>query len=593
MRRTGAEIVLEYLIAAGVPNVFGIPGHGDVALFDAALERRDRIATVMTIHEQGAAHMADGFYRASGQPCAVFTSVGPGACNTLTGVAQAYVDSTALMVLTGSPHTYMRGRSVLQEVDRQQWADFPSVLRPVTKQSWQVSHVDQLPFVMHRAWNRMLSGRPGPVHLDLPMDVQAEATDAPAPDLEHRVARSRPRPDAAATERAARLLAGAQRPVVIAGGGVITAGAGAAVREIAEHVGAAILTTWMGKGAVPEDHELYGLHPGSPGSSVANTLLHTADVILAVGCRFTDWSFSSFHADYFLRPDAALIQVDVDPAEIGKNTPVAIDLVADAGAAANDLLAALRDGSAVRDWRGSAYHAEIARLRAAWDDELRPAREREGSPTTVSRALAEIRRALPRDGIVVGGAGLPQNQLYQEFPVYEPRTHISSGGFSTMGFTVPGAIGVKLAAPGRAVVGVAGDGDFLDTVQELAVAAQLDLGVVYVVLNNQGFTSIKTLQEGLYGPGRAIATEFRRRGADYSPDFAALARDFGLRGERVEDPAGIAPALSRAIAAGGPAVIEVPVGKQGLTKAGWWDVPVPAYLPAHADWLANRAREVR
>ncbi len=593
MRLTGAEIVLDELIAAGMPYVFGIPGHGDVALFDAALQRRGRIGTVMTIHEQGAAHMADGFYRASGRPCAVFTSVGPGACNTLTGVAQAYVDSTALLAVTGSPHTYMRGRSVLQEVDRQQWADFPSVLRPVTKQSWQVGSVEQLPFVMHRALNRMLSGRPGPVHLDLPMDVQAEAADVAPSDLARRLARSRPRPDAAATERAARLLATAARPVVIDGGGVVTAGAGATLQQVAEHVGAAILTTWMGKGAVPEDHPLYGLHPGSPGSSVGNALLHAADVVLAVGCRFTDWSFSSFHADYFLRPDAALIQVDLDPAEIGKNAPVAVDLVADAGAAAVDLLEALRAAAPPRAWRGSPYHAEIARLRDAWDGELRPAREQQGSPTTISRALAEIRRALPRDGIVAAGAGLPQNQLYQEFPVYEPRTHISSGGFSTMGFTVPGAIGAKLAAPERAVVGIAGDGDFLNTAQELAVAAQLDLGVVYVVLNNQGFTSIRSLQEGLYGPGRAIATEFRRRGADYSPDFAALARDFGLAGTRVDDPAEIGPALARALAEGGPAVIEVPVGKQGLTKAGWWDVPVPAYLPAHAEWLAGRAREVR
>jgi acetolactate synthase-1/2/3 large subunit len=593
MQRTGAEIVLDHLIAAGVPYVFGIPGHGDVALFDAALERRDRIATVMTIHEQGACHMADGFYRASGRPCAVFTSVGPGACNTLTGVAQAFVDSTALLVMTGSPHTYMRGRSVLQELDRHQWSDFPSVLRPVTKQSWQVCRVDQLPFVMHRAFNRMLSGRPGPVHVDLPMDVQAEATEVGAADPARRIARSRPRPDAEATRHAARLLIRADRPVVIAGGGVITADAGQALREVAEHVGAAILTTWMGKGAVAEDHELYGLHPGSPGSSVANALLHAADVILAVGCRFTDWSFSSFHRDHFLRPEAALIQVDVDPAEIGKNAPVAVDLVADAGAAMSDLLAALRDAAPPRAWRGSPYHAEIIRLREAWEAQLRPAREHAGSPTTISRALAELRRALPRDGIVVAGAGLPQNQLYQEFPVYEPRTHISSGGFSTMGFTVPGAIGAKLAAPDRAVVGVAGDGDFLDTVQELAVAAQLDLGVVYLVLNNRGFTSIQTLQEGLYGPGRAIATEFRRRGADYSPDFAALARDFGLTGRRVEDPAEIAPAVARALAEGGPAVIEVPVVRQGLTKAGWWDVPVPAYLPGHAEWLAGRAREVR
>lgn len=592
-RLTGAEIVAESLIAYGVPYVFGIPGHGDVCLFDALVDRRDRISAMAVMHEQSAAHMADAYYRVTGRPCAVFTSIGPGACNTTVGVAQAFVDSTALLVVTGSTHTYMRGHSVLQELDRHHWSDFPNVLKPIVKQSWQISRTDQLPFVLHRAFNKMLSGRPGPVHIDLPMDVQAESAEVEPPAPAARTALGRPRPDARAVERSAELLLSARRPVVLIGGGVITSGASEAVRAIAEFVGAAILTTWMGKGAVPEDHELYGLHPGSPGSSCANDLLREADVVLAFGCRFTDWSFSSYHRDFNMRPSCRLIQVDIDAHEIGKNFPVAVEMVADALAAAEDLLSALRAAGGPRAWHGSAYHRRIVELRERWYETLRPAQTYGGSPPTISRALVEVRAALPRDGIIVTGAGLPQNQAYQEFPVYQPRTHITSGGFSTMGFTVPGALGAKLAAPDRAVVGVAGDGDFMQTMQELAVAAQQDIGAVFVVLNNCGFSSIRNLQEGAFGRDRTIVTEFKTRdGRDYTAHFANVAREFGLAGERVTEAAQVAPAVRRAIESGKPALVEVMVSRHGLTKAGWWDVPVPEYLAeSHASWREHRAKE--
>lgn len=593
-RLTGAEIVAEYLIANQVPYVFGIPGHGDVCLFDALVDRQDRIRAMIAYHEQSAAHMADAYYRVSGQPCAAFTSIGPGACNTVIGVAQAFVDSTAMLVVTGSTHTYMRGHSVLQELDRYQFSDFPNVLKPVTKQTFLPTRVEAVPFVMHRAFNKMLGGRPGPVHIDMPMDVQAEAIDVDLPLPAERQNQHPPRPDGQAVEKAVRLLLAARRPVVLIGGGVITANACAEVQAIAEFLGAAILTTWMGKGAVPEDHELYGLHPGSPGSSVANTLLHEADVVLSFGCRFTDWSFSSYHKDYNMQPGCKLIQVDIDPHEIGKNFPVAVDLVADARSAARDILDGLKLLGQPREWRGSAYHRHIAALREAWYEALRPAREYSGPGyTTISRALVEVRKVLPRNGIVVAGAGLVQNQVYQEFPVYGPRQHISSGGFSTMGFTVPGAIGAKLAAPDRPVVGLAGDGDFLQTMQEIGVAAMYDIPAVWVVMNNCGFSSIRNLQEGHFGKDRTIVTRFERKGEDYSANLAAVARDFGIAGERVEDPAQIGPALQRALASGGPALVEVMVNKQGLTKAGWWDVPVPEYLRQHhSRWLENRRKEV-
>jgi acetolactate synthase-1/2/3 large subunit len=224
MQLTGAEIVVEYLVSEGVPYLVGIPGHGNVPLFDALVDRRGKIAPFPVMHEQSAVHIADAYHRVSGRPLAASTSIGPGAANTTCGVAQAYVDSSAVLVITGSVHTYMRGHSVLQEIDRTHWANFPRVLEPVVKQWWQPSRVDQLPFVLHRAFNTMLTGRRGPVLIDLPMDIQAESADVELPHpARHRPLRG-PGGHPEDIERAAELLAGADRPVMLVGGGAVGVG---------------------------------------------------------------------------------------------------------------------------------------------------------------------------------------------------------------------------------------------------------------------------------------------------------------------------------------------------------------------------------
>jgi acetolactate synthase I/II/III large subunit len=595
MNLSGGQIVAEFLVKAGVPYVAGIPGHGIWATLDAFVDYRDRLKVVQVIHEQAAAHLADGYYRACGRPIAAFTSIGPGATNTVIGVATAYVDSQALLLLTGSPHTYMRGHTVLQEIERVQWANFPRVLEPITKQTWQPSRVEQLPFVLQRAWSQMVTGRPGPVHLDLPMDVQADSADVEVPGPEVFLPTGRPRPDAQATARAARRLREAQRPVIVAGGGVILADAAPDLVALAEHLGAPVVTTWMGKGAIPEDHDLNGWSVGDTASTSGNALAAEADVILAVGCRFTDWSASSYRKGVtFAVPPTALIQVDVEPREIGKNYPVEIGIVADAKAALADLLAAVRDAGPAPDYRAGAHFEHVQALKRDWDRLCGERRDSDALPMTQARATKELRSALDRGAIVVTGAGIVQAIIRQEFPVYEPRTHLTSGGFSSMGFTVPAAIGAKLARPDRQVVAVAGDGDFLQTMQELAVAAMEDLPVLFVVFNNCGFGSIKGGQ--LANFGRTAAVDFVRRGEPYSPHFANIAREFGLPGVRVEDPAQVAPAVRRALATGGPALVEVLVARDfpaaGTNKVGWWDVPVPAYhAEQRAAYEAGRREE--
>ncbi len=597
MRLTGAQIIVEYLAREGVRYAAGIPGHGIWGVVDALADAHDRIETVQVMHEQSAVHLADGYYRACGRPMAAFTSIGPGATNTAIGMATAYADSTAVLLMTGSAHTYMRGHTILQEIERTHWANFPRMMEPIVKRHWTPASPAQLPYVLHRAFNQMLGGRPGPVLLDLPMDVQADAADVELPDPATRHASGRPRPDAAMVERAARLLAGAQRPVIVAGGGVITAEASAEMVAVAEHVGAPVVTTWMGKGSIPEDHALNGWGIGDTASTCGNKLAASADVVLAIGCRFTDWSASSYRKGVtFAIPPSRLIQVDIDPQEIGKDYPCEVALVGDAKAALADLLAALRDVDAGAGVRG----VGVLRGRAAAEGGVGRDRGAEaaidvGADDAAARGDASCGRRSTAGAIVTSGAGIPQAIVRQDFPVYEPRTHITSGGFSSMGFTVPAAIGAKLARPEQQVVGVAGDGDFMQTMQEMATAAMLDLPVLFVVLNNAGWISIRNGQLNTFG--RHTATEFRRGdGSSYTPDFAATARAFGLHSERVDDPDALQTAVGRAIATQGPALIEVTVARDlpdgGLTKTGWWDVPIPEYLPERrAQYERERAEE--
>jgi acetolactate synthase-1/2/3 large subunit len=596
MRLTGGQILAHYLVREGVPYVVGIPGHGCWAIVDALADFSDRLTTLQVMHEQSAIHLADGYYRVKGRPLMAFTSIGPGATNTAVGIATAYVDSTAVMLVTGSPHTYMRGRAVLQEIERTQWANFPRMMEPIVKRYWQVSRVDQLPYVVHRAFNQMLSGRPGPVLIDMPMDIQADDADVTIPEPASHEPQGRPRPDTTSVERAARLLAEARQPVLLVGGGVITADASAELVALAEHLGAPVVTTWMGKGAIPEDHDLNAWSVGDTASTCGNALARSADVLLAVGCRFTDWSASSYRRDVtFSIPPTRLIHVDIDPHEIGKNYPCEIGLVADARAALVDLLEAVREVTPARDYHESSYFQDIQRLKEEWEETQSPRRNSDAVPMTQSRAVWELRAALDRSAIVVTGAGLVQGVVRQDFPVYEPRTHLTSGGFSTMGFTVPAAIGAKLAAPDRQVAGVAGDGDFLQTMQEMAVAAMLDMPVLFVVLNNAGWMSIKGGQLAYFG--RTFITEFQHRdGSLYTPDFAAAARSFGLHAERVDQPDEVAPAVRRALATGGPALVEVTVAREfpdaGATKTGWWDVPIPTYhRERRRQYEAQRAEE--
>jgi acetolactate synthase-1/2/3 large subunit len=583
VRLSGAQILVEYLILQGVPYATGIPGHGCWSLTDALVDRRDRIRIVQVMHEQSAVHLADGYFRATGRPLLAFTSIGPGQANTVVGMATAYADSTAVALMTGSAHTYMRGRGLLQEFERRHAADNPRIFEPVVKEWWQPSRVDELPFVLHRAWNQMLSGRPGPILLDIPMDVQAESAEVVVPQPEEREARGRIRPAADDIERAATLLRDARRPVIVAGGGAILAEAWDEVRALAERLGAPVVTTWNGKGAIDETHDLSALTIGDTASTCGNALAATADVVLSVGNRFTDWSASSYRKGVtFAIPPSKLIQLDIDTREIGKNYPVTVPLVGDARAGLADLLEALGPGGGPDAYRSTAYYEEIMGLKRAWFDQVEQKSGSDAEPVTMARAIREIQATTRDDAIVVTGAGLPQGMVKQRWVTRLPRTHLTSGSFSTMGFTLPAAIGAQLAHPDRQVLAICGDGDFLQTLQELEAAVLAGTPICTVVLDNSGWISIKGGQQTFFG--RSVATDFvTPDGSLHSPDYAAIGRAFGLHAEAASRPAEIGLAVERALASGGPSLVHVTVERDlamaGPDKTGWWDVPVPDYHP--------------
>lgn len=313
MKLTGGQIVVETLLREGVPYILGIPGHGTLGLSDALIGQ-EALKVLQVRHEQAAVHLADGYYRVAGVPLAVFTSIGPGAMNTVIGVASCYVDSIPVLVLTGNSHTHMAGRGVLQEIERQYDANSLAVFEPIAKRIWRPSSAGRLPRILQRAFAEMLTGRRGPVVVDLPMDVQCDSAEVEFPPARSYRPTGPILPHPELIAASGKALAEAARPVIVAGGGVIAAEAWAELRALAEYLSAPVVTTMMGKGAFPEDHPLAGLHGGSKGTTCGNALTSKADVLLAVGMRFADESTSSYrHGVTYAIPPTRLIQVDLDP----------------------------------------------------------------------------------------------------------------------------------------------------------------------------------------------------------------------------------------------------------------------------------------
>ena len=585
---TGGEIISKYLIKEGVKYVIGIPGHGNLPLVDAFFKDKDKIQLIQPKQEMSGVHLAVGYYRVTGKPLCVFTSIGPGAINTAIGIADAFVDSFPCLIITGDTHVHMRGKGVLQEIERKKDSSMPKILEPIVKRSFEVDTVGQLATIMQRAFNIMLTGRRGPVHIDLPMDVQANSIEVKIPEPLERRPIGRIRGDPEIIKKAAQLIKDSKRPVLFIGGGAISSNTSKEIKVLAEKIGAAVVATMMGKDIIDNSHPLYCWSAGSKGTTVGLKMTSTADIILAIGCRFADETASSYKDGVsFSIPPTKLIQIDIDPHEIGKNYPVTLGIVGDAKACLNQILEELGDYS--RNYKNTDYFKEILEEKIKWFKFLDENRDDSKIPVMISTVLREVRKFFDRDAVVVTSSGNVQAQMLQDLEFYEPKTCLTAGGFSTMGYSIPAAIGAKLGSidigkPNRQVVALVGDGDFMMTISELSMAVQLGFdNIFFIVLNNHGWIAIKDLQQAAFGEDRGYGTAFQDKdGNTYSPDFAKIGEAFGCYSEKISRKDEIIPTLERAAESGKPAVIEIEVQREypftGSPAVGWWDVPIPEYL---------------
>ena len=578
----GAERITEYLIANGIPYVFGICGHGNVGMLDPLYQARDRIKLISPRHEQVAVHMADAYFRVRHEAVATLTSCGPGSCNIIMPLACALTDSSALLSITANVPTSQFNRSPFQEINRHYQADFVNIVRPVVKRSFQPSRVDMLPLALRQAMTTMLSGRVGPVNVDVPFNVFQEEDDVelPLPGLPLNAQRSGVSPEDVA--RALSMILAARRPVLFIGHGVALSEASRELTAFAGTLGIPVISSPNGMGCIDMTEALSLGFIGRNGAFPANEGGRRADLVIAIGARFDDRSASSWLPGYSWNfPTTKLIHVDVDPAELGRNYPPDLALIADARTFLRQLLAELEHRgldkatkSATREWL-----AEIAQWRTEWEEFVRPNFTVHTTPMRPERVVADCQSVIPPDGIICCDVGVSHNWYMQFWRARRPQTMLNSWGFSGMGFGAAGALGAKLAAPDRPVVAVTGDGCFTMVPHVLCTAVEYDIPIVWVIWNNFGWVSIRDIQLGMFG-GREHGTMFHQ-GANkkpYNPDFAAWAKAAGVDALTISKSEDFRGALEHAIRANKPFLLDVHVDAEVRPPStGAWQLPPTPY----------------
>ena len=565
---TGAMFIAHCLKQEGVTKVFGQCGHTNYALIDAC--HKLGIEYVSFRHEQMAAHAADAYFRVSHKLAVVNVHLSPGMTNALTGVVTAAADSTPMVVICGNTPSYHHAREPHQGIRFHADASQGDIYRPISKRVWRIDDAKYLTDVMPRALNVAQTGRPGAVLLDVPMDVFSQQISAEPVTVARRPNYGKAAGDPRGIAAAADLLGRASSPLIFAGNGATLSEASAELVQVAEHLGAPVATTLMAKGIFPEDHALSLGMTGIWGTRAANDLARSADVILAVGTGFGEADCSSWNPQYtFAIPPTKLIQIDIDPQEIGKIYPVDVGIVGDAQAT----LAELREALGARQVKPSAAHARtVAAAKAEWAKELAREQRNSGTPIHPARLLNEISRVASPDTIFVTDVGWNKNGAGQQLVARQPQRFITSGGMATMGFAPAAAIGAKIGAPDKPVMCLVGDGGFLSVVGALTTSVELGIPVVWVLFNNFCFSTIRTVGTTYFN--NAYGTEFTTPdGRPYNPDFVQLAQAFGIAAARVQAPDDLPAALTRALSAGVPYLLDVWTrGDVPMPRTGHWDI---------------------
>ena len=573
---TGAMFIAQCLRQEGVTQVFGQCGHTNYALIDAC--HRLGIEYLSFRHEQQAVHAADAYARLSGKLAVINVHLSPGLTNALTGVVTAAADGTPMVVLAGNTPSYHHAKEAHQSIRFHNDASQADIFRPICKRVWRVDDVKWLPDVMPRALNVAQTGRSGAVLIDVPMDIFSARLQAAPVTVARRPTHAQGSGDPEALREALQALAGASRPLIFAGNGVALARAETELGQLARVLKVPVATTLTGKGVFPEDDPLSLGTTGIWGTGLANECAREADVILAVGTAFGEADCSSWLPGVtFDMGSSRLYQIDIDPQEIGKIYPVTRGIVGDARASLSEMVR-LAAGVTMNGERARRQLDTVATRRAAWLDTLREAQQDPGRPIHPARLLKELSQAAPRDAVFVTDVGWNKNGAGQQLPALSPRSFITSGGMATMGFSPAAAIGAKLGAPHRKVIGLVGDGGLLSVVGALTTAVELEIPVLWVLFNNFCYSTIRTVGSTYFQ--NTYGTEFKRPdGSLYNPDFMLLAKSFGIESALVEDPRELAGALAQAMARDVPFLLEVRTrGDLPMPRTGHWDI---------ADFLAG------
>jgi acetolactate synthase-1/2/3 large subunit len=548
--------VVDVLQAEGVRFVFGLPGGHVLSIYDALYDTPE-IRHILVRHEQAAASMAAGYAQLTGEPGVCLVTAGPGCTNLLTGIAEAYVGSLPIVILSGRGATPNVYRGAAQEVATER------IFAPVTKWAVRVDRADLIVDVLHQAFAAARSGKPGPVLVDIPRDL----ADADVPRKPYIAVGPRPRPpgDEHAVSAAAEALARAERPIVVCGGGAVAADASDELRTLAELLALPVLTSLAGRGIIPDDHPLSAGGLGPHRNRLSKRLLGEADVVLGLGCRFEEME-TNWRDGFVPDPGATYIQVDIDPVEIGRSLPAKIGIVGDARSVLEQLIAAVRErgglaaGAFAEHPRTLAAVAEMAEIEA----EVAAIAESDQRPIHPLRVIRAIRETFPRETTIALDVGAITQHIAGGTPffkVYEPRSLIVPSSFYGMGFAGAALPVAKLVYPDRPAVGFVGDGSFQMIMNVLPVAAEHLLPVTWCVFNDGALGSIWDIQHYRFHE-RILGTEFT-----VQPDFAAIAEACGCHGERVEDPAEVENALARALEAnerGIPAVLDFIVARERM-----------------------------
>lgn len=546
MQFTGAQILLMALKAEGVETIFGYPGGAVIDIFDAMVKDHGRdFQFILVRHEQAAVHAADGYARATGRPGVCLVTSGPGGTNTVTGLATAFMDSIPLVVFTGQVPTPLIGNDAFQE------ADIVGITRPCTKHNYLVSHVDQLGQVIKEAFHIAASGRPGPVLVDLPKDVIQNKAEFDYPSEIH-LPTYKPvvKPHVPSLKRAAELIRRSRKPVIYAGGGVITSGAHDELRALAEMMKFPVTMTLMGLGCFPGTHPLSLGMLGMHGTYRANMAVGHSDLLLAVGARFDDRVTGRIE-DF--APEAKIIHIDIDPTSIQKNISVEVPIVADAKQALSLLIDILsqemrqkKNEKKLKEW-----HAEIT----AWRNEQRLRFDRSSEIVKPQYVVEKLYELTEGKAIITTEVG--QNQMWaaQYYLFDRPRTFLSSGGLGTMGYGFPAAIGAQVAFPDKIVIDIAGDGSIQMNIQELATVMQYKLPVKIAILNNGYLGMVRQWQERFYDNVYAHTDIME------GPDFVKLADAYGALGLRASTRNDVEEVISAALKHHGPVIMDFQVDR--------------------------------